>query len=404
MQKKLPKDNSIDRSLIMTASIMVLLFIGTLNSITSGVARMGKGSLLVLLSTSFLALCGSYIKLKEIPKYNWMIARWGIVHLGISLINLFSNFSIRGVQNIIQFFLCLSFVLFISNLKWGKSEFRLLGKMASCYIFFNFAYWLISGRKIPFSSIYSNSNFLGSFIVFVLFFVLLGRHYSRKKGLYNIGAILGMALIFFSDTRSAVLVCLASVIIFLLWKSIIKNEKRFNIFFWSLITALIAFIIIYPKLDMWPQFHVVSNFVYKYTGKNLFSGRNEIWSALIDLVNSKPMLGLGPGVIPSEVTSIQASSHNLFLQIALQNGYIGLMTFILFLLSFWKRFWRFQSSYHTRLAASFFVGIMIHQSFEVALTQNQLSVGLIQWLIIGIGISRTNKEFLFNSADGDQID
>ncbi|WP_413518500.1 O-antigen ligase family protein [Carnobacterium maltaromaticum] len=388
MQKVTIRDSSNWSSTTMIALIMFFLFAGTLNSIVSGAARVGMGSLLILMYTSCLILYGSYIKEQEIPKYNWTIARWGFVHMGISIINLFYNMSSRGVNNIAQFFLCLSFVLFISNLSWREKDFRLLGKMASWYAILNFIYWLVSGRVIPFLSIYSNSNIFGSYIVFLLFFILLGRHYSKKRSIFNLGIILSLALIMFSDTRSAMLAFVAIVIVYIFWNSITKGRKKFYVIFWILMIGIIAFIFLYPKLPMWPQFYTVSNFMYKYTGKNLLSGRDDIWLTLVNLISYKPLLGYGPGAVPSELSLIQASSHNLFLQITLQNGYIGLTTFVLFLSSFWKRFWVLKTSYHTRLAASFFVGILIHQSFEIALTQNQLSVGLIQWLIVGIGISR----------------
>lgn len=40
-----------------------------------------------------------------------------------------------------------------------------------------------------------------------------------------------------------------------------------------------------------------------------------------------------------------------------------------------------------KLSASFLIAVIIHQTFELTFTQNNFGIGLIQWLVILIGLS-----------------
>ncbi|OIU67788.1 hypothetical protein BHE18_12490 [Rossellomorea aquimaris] len=148
------------------------------------------------------------------------------------------------------------------------------------------------------------------------------------------------------------------------------------------------FIFVYPQLPYWKYFPYFENLMLEYTGKSIMSGRDDIWRPVIAAINEQPWFGYGPGTLPIDVTGIDLSTHNLYLQIALQNGYLGLLVFIILLLYFWIIFYRNLKDKTVRLVASFFIAILIHQSFEIALTQNQLSIGLMQWFIISVGISQ----------------
>ena len=119
------------------------------------------------------------------------------------------------------------------------------------------------------------------------------------------------------------------------------------------------------------------------------SGRDRIWDNLIDVINTKPLLGHGTGVLPLDVAGISLSSHNLYIQTALQNGWIGLALLLLLFYMIWLSYFRSKDLYYTRLSASFFIGIMVYQSFEVVLTQNKMDTALVFWLIISVGISNS---------------
>ncbi|GKV64674.1 hypothetical protein NCCP2331_08270 [Sporosarcina sp. NCCP-2331] len=117
------------------------------------------------------------------------------------------------------------------------------------------------------------------------------------------------------------------------------------------------------------------------------SGREAIWVPLIEIINNHPFIGHGPGVTTEHVMSLDFSSHNLYLQVALQNGYIGLALLLLLFFIIWISFWKVRKDNTIKLVSSFFIAILIHQLFEVSFTQNQLTVGMLQWLIISVGFS-----------------
>ena len=46
-----------------------------------------------------------------------------------------------------------------------------------------------------------------------------------------------------------------------------------------------------------------------------------------------------------------------------------------------------------RLSAAGFIAILAHQLFEITLVQNQLSIGLFQWVVIATGAGMTLKNY-----------
>ncbi|WP_282138456.1 O-antigen ligase family protein [Rossellomorea aquimaris] len=221
-----------------------------------------------------------------------------------------------------------------------------------------------------------------------MFFVFLLIQNVSNKSFYYIIILLGFSLMLGSGARSAMFAGILAIITYIFWSYISKNTFRFIFYFLIVIVGLMLFIFVYPQLPYWEHFPYFENLMLQYTGKSIMSGRDDVWRPVIIAINEQPWFGYGPGTLPIDVTGIDLSTHNLYLQIALQNGYLGLFVFIILLLYFWMIFYRNLKNKTVRLVASFFIAILIHQSFEIALTQNQLSIGLMQWFIISVGISQ----------------
>ena len=58
----------------------------------------------------------------------------------------------------------------------------------------------------------------------------------------------------------------------------------------------------------------------------------------------------------------------------------------LLLIKIWSLYYLNKKNKIVKISASYFVGVLIHQVFELSLTQNNLPFGLIAWVIIAIGI------------------
>ncbi len=112
-----------------------------------------------------------------------------------------------------------------------------------------------------------------------------------------------------------------------------------------------------------------------------------------NLIDIRPIFGFGPNTVATDVIGRNASSHNLYVNMALQIGYLGLLIFILILFVIFMRYVSKGHNQLVRLAVAAFIAILAHQLFEITLVQNQLSIGLIQWLVIATGAAMTLKYY-----------
>lgn len=147
------------------------------------------------------------------------------------------------------------------------------------------------------------------------------------------------------------------------------------------------FIFVYPLLPTFQFFMPLEQWMLTYTGKSIMSGRNELWVPLLEFINQRPLVGYSPGTMASELFSTDQSPHNLYLNILMQIGYLGLISILLIFLVIWMTLINVKNNFIVKLSGSYFIGIIIHQSFEITLFQNQLSIGLLQLFIVAIGLS-----------------
>lgn len=277
-----------------------------------------------------------------------------------------------------------------ASIVWKKEHIKTFSLLSFLMIPILFYYAFVDEETI-------NPNTLGGFAFLLSFFPLLYfNHYAKNfkavRKLF-IAAIL-FGLIFFTETRSVMISVVFIFLTFLLWIKIIKSKLKFTLYFGFVAAFCFAFTVIYPNLQKYlPNYDYFNYQMVKYTGKSIHSGRDVIWSLLIDVIKQKPLLGFGSSASPDQYIQSSLSAHNLYLQITLQIGLIGLILFSIFLYSIWKRFWLNRYDKKVRFSAAFFIGIIIYQLSEVTLTQNNFTFALIQWLIIGVGLSYClNKE------------
>lgn len=127
------------------------------------------------------------------------------------------------------------------------------------------------------------------------------------------------------------------------------------------------------------------------------SGRNDIWIVLSEMIKEHPLFGHGMSTVASDLIGNDKSAHNLYLNTLIQIGYIGFACVIIILFIIWMRLTSIRNDFFVRLSGAYMIGILIHQNFEITLFQNQLSIGILQWLIMAIGLSRI---FNFNKKEG----
>lgn len=359
--------------------LFIMMFFSTFNGASPNLKVIGFISLFItLLSTLFLTLYHFSTK-GEIYKTHLKIIVPALTMFLIMLVGLYNNYTSDAFIVIFQFVTLISFFIFSSLIRWDNHKFKLAQNLSIIFIVF-----------LP---IFADTDFIGAYMILPLFFAFVVK---RRSFLRFIIILSSLSLIYAAGMRAVFLLLLSAFVTYIFWSFISKSLFRYILFFGTVISGLLAIIFIYPKLIYWHKYYELEYFVRQYTGKNLMSGRNRLWETLTDIINLKPFLGHGTGISPSDVTTINLSAHNLYLQTALQNGWIGLSVLIILFFVIWLIYYKSKRQRSTRLSASFFIGILVYQSFEVVLTQNKTDTALLFWLIISIGVSNS----IFNKTGG----
>ncbi len=319
-----------------------------------------------------------------------------IKHKGIELkyIKLFFSFALflgiyiinySGAAQWILYQAIFGLICFIgASIVWKKAHIKIFSNLSFLTIPF-LLYFVFFDKESLNSNTIGGLAFLLSFFP-ILYFSFFAKNFKVVRWLFIFLFLTG--IIFITETRSVMLSAGFILVTYFLWNLITKSKLIFKIYFGFITLFCFSFTVIYPKLDKYlPNYEYFDFQMIKHTGKSIHSGRDTIWSLLLDFISQKPLLGYGSSTLPSDFFETTLSAHNLYLQITLQVGLVGLTIFAIFLYSIWKKFWDNKLDNKTRFSAAFFIGIIIYQLSEVTLTQGNFAFGLIQWLIIGVGLS-----------------
>jgi O-antigen ligase len=355
------------------------------------IVYLGLGILLFIIYNSFLLRLATKKDLK-ISNGNRNLNSIGVLAVVLITINFISNIYNSGSSYLNIFYLVISilFYLFTTKVVWNSKALSFISSLSVIYLIINLILLLRTGDFESFKGFFNNPNILGAYTGFLLFFPtikFLESDTRRRKTGWFLTICMMLFLVYCSGSRSVLLALFAAVAVYVVYGIISKNKARYISFFVIILSASLGFLFIYPNLNRYQWFYRVNDFVVSTTGKNIYSGREQIWSAVLEIVKQKPLLGHGAAAEASQFLNISYSSHNLFLNILLQSGWFGLLVFFLILLSIWKVLWTGRHLTRTRLTSAFFVAIIVHQMFEISFTQNNFSIGMVQWLILGVGSS-----------------
>ena len=306
---------------------------------------------------------------------------------------LFSGDFFSSTIRVIQYFGCFcSFIIGTQVRLTSKSRKVTL----ACLYFFvavSVFHWLLTGSVMDgYSFIYSNSNTFASILIYIFGFLFV----LYKKSMLNI--IVALFIIFLcyaSSSRAAFGSIIIMIVIHFIFNIIYNKKGRIQfltrLLLYITIILLAVFIFIYPSLISTELGMRLQDFSIEKFGKNLFSGRNIIWGKLLEAIKLKPIFGYGLDATPDVIYSVGASSHNLYLQTALQVGIVGfvILIFPLFLIS--RKLTNINNSKIIGFF-SFLIAILFHECFEITLTQNMLISGLAIWFIFGIGYGMVMKK------------
>lgn len=372
-----------------TTVFFVFLLLSYIVASISTIQRLptiGKYALLVFLLLIFALLIQK--KLFAITKRELLLFLPFFIFSIIYLVNTNSIGNLNSTMIAVNQIYYLLVIYIIYSLTWGKQQIKILASLFYVSFPILFIYIFVTTDVL-------NHNAVASYTWLLSFFALLyliGYAKNLKRSQIILVVVMAAAVIIASDSRSVMLSVAFGVLTFLVWKIITKRKFFFNLFFLIILAFNYFIVAIYPNLHQWQHFHTVNNWSIELTGKPIMTGRNTIWAQLVDLISLKPWLGYGSHLVPEDFLTTSLSAHNLYLQISLQTGLIGMFLLVWFFYLIWRTFWKNRYDSKVILASCFFIGILIHQSFEVTLTQNQFGIGLLQWMIIAFGLNYALNE------------
>lgn len=172
------------------------------------------------------------------------------------------------------------------------------------------------------------------------------------------------------------------------------NMFRFTKFrsysiFAILMIGMSAFFYVYLHMDDFELTRNLNLMAQDVSGRQLASGRQILWPAILELAMASPWVGLGGDALPKALMDTGFSSHNYYLQLFLQKGFLGLFFLMWFLIQYWQQFHKTMwTSASINFAAAIFLTLLLHNLTEVVMFQNALMVALPAWVIIALGVSQ----------------
>ncbi len=316
----------------------------------------------------------------------------------VYLIGIFSiGSATQGLRTTGQLILLASFFIVMSLMAWSDARIITLSILLTGYAILMMLWWGAAGIPSPFGAYYDNPNALGMYLFYCLFFLIAASHLSSggmKKFIFiSIMAVVILGVIA-ARYRMFIVAGAGALVTFYLWPFLRRQKYLAHLYLAGIILGIFCFIYIYSRLSTDPVFINLNSFVHDFTGKDLFSGRQKIWPYILDAIKVRPWTGYGSGALPADVFPpryfyASNSAHSIYLQITLQSGLIGLLLFLLLLSSIWGVLRKGGNEFVVRLTAGYFIAIVIEQAFEVSMTQNSFAIGLMQWLILAVGVSRS---------------
>ena len=301
-----------------------------------------------------------------------------------SIINtVYNGISIESIERLFQLFTAVFLLLSSANYDWDRYDMKLIFLICKFLIIINLLVWCMKGfARGGFAGIYTHSSGLGSAMFFcVVFFIIK----ENKELVDKIFIILAYLMIIVANSRAVIGAAVCFTIVYFLLS---YDSKKFKWIFDGVILISCILPVVYMMIYNSGMRSLVNNYFRKMTSKNFFSGRQLLWGKLIECILKKPWIGYGLNITPEKLIGNIWSSHNWYLQVVLQMGIIGFVLLIMVLRTIWKNLLLLDNN-KAIISASYMVGVLIWQSFEVSITQNNFPSGIVVWLIFGIGLNNT---------------
>lgn len=210
---------------------------------------------------------------------------------------------------------------------------------------------------------------------------------TKKKLLFTL--ISGITFFLMGERTSAIIF----IVIYIL-NEVIKRIKKKSIYRLLFIAFSIILIII-PKLYVWMQYQPIGETLNEYSkkisGENFFSGRNIIWKVVYDELEENKVFGLTYNNNILKANNINLSTHNLYVWLQMNGGYVLLILYLAFLYSIWMKLYKYKENEIVSWEAAYLLGFMLLVSFELLWLSNNFVVSVYMWFVIDFGLINVRK-------------
>ena len=293
---------------------------------------------------------------------------------------------VEGYPRVLQWLAICSVFYYFAVEKLSKSDLFLLQLIASLYIISWITYIPFSENILSYSAYLPQKNALGSMCVSMATILLIKINENRIVNIM-LWVMLVTALLLSGSRGSMLSIIVMLSVYYLFSKKLVKfNSYNVTKLFLLFLFIIFNFTIIYPAIadtDLGVKLNTLSLEIFN---QNFYSGRQLIWGMLLDIINQKFYIGHGLSAKPMFFMDTEFSSHNLYLQVLLQSGIIGLLLLLSTLFSVLIALTK-NKNILSYVSVGLLLGMLVHEAFEVSLTQNNLATGLIIWALLAIGIS-----------------
>lgn len=293
------------------------------------------GVTILLTPQSIFSTQGIKTSLVSIWTMFFLMVLSSIIHLNINV----SVFNTTIFLNIIMFWLLLNHHrrdsrVFHQGLLWFSISSFVVGL---CY-YFNINVSIDQDMRVVVFG--ENANGLGLKMgVGALFLFNYCLCHSLEKPIYKpwllIMAVPMVSLLFATASRVSLLVIASGTVLFVLLR---QTKKKMTKLLW-LVVGLVVLLYGYQIVL---QQEVLMKRMERTIDEGSLSERDYIWGKYINVVKEHPILGVGfhgADKYAIEVFGKPKSPHNVFLEVALYSGILGLSFFMLFLLCVFRNAW-----------------------------------------------------------------
>lgn len=373
--------------------LSILILFSTFYSAANGILKLtGFVSVMLLLSFNLFFIYfymmtkanrNLYIENRKIYMAFILYTIW----IGIGV--LYSEERKQGIQILLLSIFYMSLLITIPNLKLTAINRKIINSIILIFFILNFVYISIFYNSSRFSFYFSNPNSYAAFMYYLMFLFLMTFTTVKMFKLIKVLFVLFVTIVvaWLTQSLTMVLCFVLSLTIIGSWKLITRNKLIYKLFLYTVLISIIAFTYLYPLISFNHSFDNINQLFLEYTGQRFYSGRNKVWFDLIQLGSKNNLFGYGTGVLPKDLFRTDLSSHNLYLQIYIQNGLISLLLLFFIINGIWNKIYKYKENPSSKIFAGLFIGIIVHQTFEVTLLQNNISIGTLQWILVAIGLN-----------------